>query len=119
MEVRLGDTTRSSGSESAVTRELSVELLVAHPAYNSSGRQDHDIALLRLREEADIGVFTPACLPAPGQDFTGELGILTGSAGVKQTFTSSLQFYPKVGRHAGGWRQRGHPAEAGGSPHPE
>ena len=64
MEVRLGDTTRSSGSESAVTRELSVELVVPHPAYNSSGRQEHDIALLRLREEADIGHSDPRALGA-------------------------------------------------------
>lgn len=38
----------------------------------------NDIAMVRLAEEADISVYTPACLPDTNEDFTGQMALLTG-----------------------------------------
>ena len=38
----------------------------------------NDLALLKLAEEVDLSVHTPACLPEPGRDFTGQIGSVSG-----------------------------------------
>ena len=38
----------------------------------------NDIALLKLAEEVDMSVHTPACLPESGKDFTGQMGSVYG-----------------------------------------
>ena len=38
----------------------------------------NDLALLKLAEEVDLSVHTPACLPDPGRDFTGKVGTVYG-----------------------------------------
>merc|ERR1719376_183146 len=38
----------------------------------------NDIALLKLAEEVDMSVHTPACLPESGKDFTGQMGTVYG-----------------------------------------
>merc|ERR1719435_331589 len=38
----------------------------------------NDLALLKLAEEVDLSVHTPACLPDPGRDFTGQIGSVYG-----------------------------------------
>jgi hypothetical protein len=43
---------------------------ISHPNYVTTG-VDYDIALLKLAESVDLGVHTPACLPAATDDFTG------------------------------------------------
>ena len=37
-----------------------------------------DLALLKLAEEVDLSVHTPACLPAPERDYTGQIGSVYG-----------------------------------------
>ena len=37
-----------------------------------------DLALLKLAEEVDLSVHTPACLPAAERDFTGHIGSVYG-----------------------------------------
>merc|ERR1719427_274779 len=38
----------------------------------------NDLALLKLAEEVDLSVHTPACLPEPGRNFTGQIGSVYG-----------------------------------------
>ena len=68
LEIRLGET--------RVTKDFNVDLIVVHPEYSKHTR--NDIALVRLAEDADLSVYTPACLPTTNQDFTGQLATVAG-----------------------------------------
>ena len=59
-------------------KEFQVDLIVRAPDYNNPVNRSNDIALLRLTEEADLTVYTPVCLPAHNQIFTGRQSIVTG-----------------------------------------
>ena len=59
-------------------KEFQVDLIVRAPHYNNPVKLSNDIALLRLTEEADLTVYTPVCLPAHNQTFTGRQSIVTG-----------------------------------------
>ena len=78
LEVRLGEHKRSVTSESTITKDYNVDYILKHPKYDNPRQNSNDIALLRLAEEADISVHTPACLPTLNQDFTGQNSLLTG-----------------------------------------
>ena len=47
-------------------KNLEIETMIIHENYKST-EQDHDIALLKLKEKLDLSVYMPACLPAAGQ----------------------------------------------------
>ena len=53
-------------------------------------RPSNDIALLQLAEEVDLSVHTPACLPPPGKDFTGQMGSVYGEYRVPLTDITTL-----------------------------
>ena len=77
MKVRLGEHNWKDGWETLITRDFNIEISV--------GRSDRkDIALLRLKEEVDINIYTPICLPAPNQDFTGRNATLAGWGSTSQ-----------------------------------
>ena len=61
-----------------ITKDFNVDLIVLHPDYNTPKWISNDIALVRLAEDADLSVYTPACLPDTDQDFTGQLATLAG-----------------------------------------
>ena len=78
MEVRLGEHRRSLNSDSTLTKDFDVDFWLLHPSHGSPKMHSNDIALVRLAEEADISVYTPACLPPPNWLFTDQMGLLTG-----------------------------------------
>ena len=41
-------------------------------------QKGHDIALLKLTEDVDFEIYTPACLPSDGADYTGQTGSVYG-----------------------------------------
>ena len=41
-------------------------------------QKGHDIALLKLSEDVDFEIYTPACLPSDGADYTGQTGSVYG-----------------------------------------
>ena len=43
-----------------------------------ANRKDHDIALLELKEDLDLSIYTPACVARPGASFNGEKAIVAG-----------------------------------------
>ena len=46
---------------------------------NYTGVKDgYDIALLKLAESVDLTVYTPACLPKSGAEYTGQTGHVYG-----------------------------------------
>ena len=77
MEIRLGEHIRYTNEESIITKDFNVDYILKHPSYGSP-QYSNDIALVRLAEEADISVYTPACLPDTNEDFTGQMALLTG-----------------------------------------
>jgi len=82
--VILGDHNISSFTESNITRVLGVGEVRIHPL-------GADIALLKLNVEVDLSVYTPVCLPTPGQDFRGEEATVTGwGVDVASTISSPL-----------------------------
>ena len=78
MEIRLGEHQLNTQDETLITKDFNVDRIVVHPDYNSPSRYSNDIALLRLSEDADLSVYTPACLPATDQDYTGQLSTVAG-----------------------------------------
>jgi len=60
-----------------IRKNLELEKIILHEDYDSSTKQ-HDIALLKLKEPLDLSVYTPACMPASGVDFTGETAWVYG-----------------------------------------
>ena len=51
---------------------------IVHEKYNGFSQDGHDIALLKLAESVDLTVYTPACLPKSGADYTGKTGKVYG-----------------------------------------
>ena len=51
--------------------------IITHPQYNDFTSQN-DIALLKLAESVDLNIYSPACLPTQGTDFTGQKGWVYG-----------------------------------------
>ena len=68
-----------------------MDLIVTHPDYNTPRRFSNDIALVRLAEEADLSVYTPACLPDSDQDFTGQLATVAGWGSNGKEYANILQ----------------------------
>lgn len=60
-----------------IRKNLELEKIIMHEDYDSTTTQ-HDIALLKLKEPVDLSVYTPACLPDSGVDFTGETAWVYG-----------------------------------------
>jgi len=84
LEIRLGEHDRSSSGESSITKTYSASLMIKHPSY-SSATSTNDIALVKLATKADIGLFTPVCLPSAEADFAGQLSTLTGWGSTSST----------------------------------
>ena len=57
--------------------EVEVDVFI-HPQYNPKANPS-DIALLHLKDEVDLSVHTPACLPTEGKDYTGQMGVALGN----------------------------------------
>ena len=53
-------------------------MIVLAPDYHSPASYSNDIALVRLAEEADLSVYTPACLPDIDRDYTGQPSTVAG-----------------------------------------
>ena len=61
----------------SIRKEVSVSVIVKHPDYDSSNA-NNDIALLKLAEEVDLSIHTPACLPASSADYVGQTAKVYG-----------------------------------------
>ena len=51
---------------------------IVHESYKSPNVNSNDIALLKLAEDVDLNIYTPACLPTSGADYTGQNGRVYG-----------------------------------------
>ena len=51
---------------------------IVHEKYNGFSQDGYDIALLKLAESVDLTVYTPACLPKSGADYTDKTGKVCG-----------------------------------------
>jgi len=70
------DLSSSNDAEDTNRKEVSVSVIV-HPDYDSSNA-NNDIALLKLAEEVDLSIYTPACLPASSADYVGQTAKVYG-----------------------------------------
>ena len=61
-----------------ITKDFNVDLIVNAPDYQTPSGMSNDIAPVRLAEDADLSVYTPACLPAADQDYTGQNSTVAG-----------------------------------------
>jgi len=71
-----------TGNTDTNRKVLRIEEIVFHPSYFPDypcwSNQSFDIALLKISESVDLDAWSPACLPTPGADFTGQNGWLYG-----------------------------------------
>ena len=71
-KVILGEHDRGSDSESRIPRKvLEVSKIINHASFVAS-TVDYDISLLKLSEEVDLNIYTPACLPETTDNFEGK-----------------------------------------------
>jgi len=77
LEVRLGEHDRFSEGETTISKTYRVVMMIKHPGYNDP-TSENDMGLVKLATPADISIYTPACLPATGSDFTGQTTTLAG-----------------------------------------
>ena len=54
-----------------------ISLILNHPDFILA-TANNDIALLKLSEEVDLTVFTPACLPMTGDNYVGKIAWIYG-----------------------------------------
>ena len=67
----LGEHDITNSGESVIpTETVRIDKIITHPDYNAS-ISDNDIALLKLLEEIDLEVYTPACVAEDGSTFDG------------------------------------------------
>ena len=59
-------------------RNLEVDKIIVHEDYCADHHLGHDIALLKLKEEVDLSIHTPACLPPKDADYSGKLASVYG-----------------------------------------
>ena len=78
LEIRLGEHQLNTEDETLITRDFNVDLIVVAPDYQTPAGMSNDIALVRLAEDADLSVYTPACLPDIDRDFTGQPSTVAG-----------------------------------------
>ena len=79
MRILLGEHTIID--ETKITKEFNVDLIDVHPSFDMPlkwKQSTGDIAMVRLAEAVDLSVYTPVCLPATNQDFSGLQATVTG-----------------------------------------
>ena len=72
IEIVLGDHDHMVDDESDITKTIQLESYIMHPDFNMDGDLNADIAMLKLAEEVDLNIFTPACLANMGDTFVGQ-----------------------------------------------
>ena len=103
----------TSHANSVPRKNLELETIIMHEDYDSTTTQ-HDIALLKLKEPVDLSVrrtsssinsivqngkvYTPACLPDSGVDFTGETAWVYGwgSTEMGGNIADTLRFFTSL-----------------------
>jgi len=76
MSLVLGVHDRTGGTDTN-RKVLAIEEIILHPSYVYTGNS-YDIALFKLAESVDLDVWSPACLPDQGADYTGQNGWVYG-----------------------------------------
>ena len=76
-----------------IVKAFQVDRIERAPNYNYPSEYSNDIALLRLTEKVDLTVYTPVCLPAHNQTFTGRQATVIGWGATSDTdfFSDTLQ----------------------------
>ena len=78
VRIVLGEHDTASTTESKIPRiVVNVSLILNHPDFILE-TVNNDIALLKLSEEVDLTVYTPACLPMTGDNFVGKIAWVYG-----------------------------------------
>ena len=57
---------------------MKIKQVIFHYSFGHPKPTSNDIALLKLVEPVELTDRTPACLPSPGDDFTGRTGSVYG-----------------------------------------
>merc|ERR550519_2358125 len=87
IEIVLGDHDNTVEDETDITKTIQLDSYIKHPKWNENGDLDSDIAMLKLAEEVDLSVFTPACLAKTGDIFVGKNAWAYGWGGLNPAAT--------------------------------
>merc|ERR1711892_565591 len=81
-DIVLGDHDNTDDEETKMTKVIKMASYILHPDFNINGDKDADIAMIKLSEEVDLNIYTPACLPKIGDDFAGKNAWVYGWGGL-------------------------------------
>ena len=74
IRIVLGEHDLLDSFESKIPKKVvEVSQIINHPSYDASS-SNNDIALIKLSEEVDLNIYTPACLANIGDSFAGKNG---------------------------------------------
>ena len=59
-------------------RVVKVKRIITHPRFSGSAVEGSDLVLLQLEDSLDPMIYTPVCLPAPGESFSTRQAMVTG-----------------------------------------
>ena len=98
LTVVLGDHDITDSEESVIAKNINVEYYFNHPQYVRDIIDINDITMVKLAEEIDLNIYTPACLANTGDSFTGRYGWTYGELHIP---TSLVKRRVKGGMYAG------------------
>ena len=79
IRIVLGEHDTEAATESIIARiVIKVANIIRHPNYNTI-TSDSDIAMIKLSEGVDLDIYTHACLPNYGDEFTGKKAWVYGT----------------------------------------
>ena len=87
---RFNDSLKECLSKNPISLRKNVRLAIdpiVHEDYQSGVQYNNDIALLKLAEEVDTDIHTPACLAPADADYTGQNGRVYGEQSVIKPLT--------------------------------
>merc|ERR1719347_681764 len=95
LKIVLGEHDKTVDDETDITKTIQVESFFKHGDWDTDKKnKEADIVMLKLAEEVDLNIFTPACLAKTGDNFVGMKAWAYGWGSLHPTEKNNPDSYP-------------------------